>query len=168
MSWFDDTFLPSLFERFGRETRWLTRKQTAICTQNMEQHTVMVGQFQGDRARHHYYTKEWRGRTVTLNYSKLNGCGTISFGSTEQERIELAARQEVEKKERELKSLKRLRERRFDVFLKRLEQARDSVKYWEDEIKEDQADPETAKYVERDRECLSEALEKVAIMEGLL
>ena len=47
MSWFDDTFLPSLFERFGRETHWLTRKQTAICTRYMERHTVMVDQFQG-------------------------------------------------------------------------------------------------------------------------
>lgn len=45
MSWFDDTFLPSLFERFGRETHWLTRKQTAICTRYMERHTVMVDQF---------------------------------------------------------------------------------------------------------------------------
>ena len=111
MSWFDDTFLPSLFERFGRETHWLTRKQTAICTRYMERHTVMVDQFQGDRTRHHYYTREWRGRIVTLNYSKLNGCGTISFGSTEQERADLAKRREVERTERELRSLRRLRER---------------------------------------------------------
>lgn len=167
MSWFDDTFLPSLFERFGRETRWLTRKQTAICTRYMEQHTVMVGQL-GDRMRHHYYTREWRGRTVTLNYSKLNGCGTISFGSTEQERIELAERQEVEKRERELRSLRRLRDKYMDRFLKQLETARNTVQYWEDTIKEDQVDPEMEKCLPRDRELLAEALEKVKIMEDML
>lgn len=168
MSWFDDTFLPSLFERFGRETHWLTRKQTAICTRYMERHTVMVDQFQGDWTRHHYYTKEWRGRIVTLNYSKLNGCGTISFGSTEQERADLAKRQEVERTERELRSLRRLRERRPDRFLKQLEDARNAVKYWEEEIEEDQADPEMQKYLPRDRELLAEALEKVKIMEAML
>jgi hypothetical protein len=128
----------------------------------------MVDQFQGDRTRHHYYTREWRGRIVTLNYSKLNGCGTISFGSTEQERADLAKRREVERTERELRSLRRLRERRPDRFLKQLEDARNTVKYWEEEIEEDQADPEMQKCLPRDRELLAEALEKVKIMEAML
>lgn len=98
----------------------------------------------------------------------MNGCGTISFGSTEQERADLAKRREVERTERELKSLRRLRERHPDRFLKQLEDARNAVKYWEEEIEEDQADPEMQKCLPRDRELLAEALEKVKIMEAML
>lgn len=80
MNWFYDTFLPSLLERAGtNKGMWLSRKQTAICIEKMEKHTTMVAQFQGDYYRHNYYTLEWSGRKVFLNYSKLNGCGQITF-----------------------------------------------------------------------------------------
>lgn len=57
MSWFYDTFLPSLLERAGTNNgMWLSRKQTAICIKKMEKHTAMVPQFQGDYCRHNYYS----------------------------------------------------------------------------------------------------------------
>lgn len=101
MSWFYDTFLPSLLERAGtNKGMWLSRKQTSICIEKMEQHTVMVPQFQGDYYRHNYYTMEWNGRHVHLNYSKLNGCGQITFGFTPAE-AEEANRRRAEEKQRE-------------------------------------------------------------------
>ncbi len=101
MSWFYDTFLPSLLERAGtNKGMWLSRKQTAICIERMEVHTVMVPQFQGDYCRHNYYTMEWNGRHVHLNYSKLNGCGQITFGFNAAE-AEEASRRHAEEQQRE-------------------------------------------------------------------
>ena len=98
MNWFYDTFLPSLLERAGtNKGMWLSRKQTAICIEKMEKHTTMVAQFQGDYYRHNYYTLEWSGRKVFLNYSKLNGCGQITFGFTPAE-AEDAGRRHAEEK----------------------------------------------------------------------
>ncbi len=99
MNWFYDTFLPSLLERAGtNKGMWLSRKQTAICVEKMERHTVMVQQFQGDYYRHDYYTLEWNGRHVSLNYSKMNGCGQITFGFTAAEAEESNRRYEEEKR----------------------------------------------------------------------
>lgn len=100
MSWFYDTFLPSLLERAGtNKGMWLSRKQTAICIERMEVHTMMVPQFQGDYCRHNYYTLEWNGRHVNLNYSKLNGCGQITFGFTAAEAEEATRRRAEEKRQ---------------------------------------------------------------------
>lgn len=42
MKWFEDTFLKSIFEKQGENVgRWLSAKQTAICTQYMERQTVV-------------------------------------------------------------------------------------------------------------------------------
>jgi septin family protein len=75
----------------------------------MEKHVVSVTQFQGDSTRHNYYTTEWRGRAVCLEYSKLNGCGTIIFGMNEQERAEASARRKAEKERLEDERLERIR-----------------------------------------------------------
>lgn len=110
MNWFYDTFLPSLLERAGtNKGMWLSRKQTAICVEKMEQHTVMVPQFQGDYCRHNYYTLEWNGRHVSLNYSKLNGCGQITFGFTAAEAEESNRRHEEEKRREAVERLERKR-----------------------------------------------------------
>lgn len=100
MNWFYDTFLPSLLERAGtNKGMWLSRKQTAICIEKMEQHTTMVPQLQGDYCRHNYYTLEWNGRHVFLNYSKLNGCGQITFGFDAAEAEEANRRHAEEKRQ---------------------------------------------------------------------
>lgn len=128
----------------------------------------MVERFQGHQTRHHYYTREWRGRIVTLQYSKMNGCGTITFGATEQEKQEAAERQKINRKERELKGLRRLRERHPDRFLERLEQAWSGVRYWKEELADNQADPDMSSCVPRDLEYLAEAQETVRLMEPIL
>lgn len=110
MSWFYDTFLPSLLERAGtNKGMWLSRKQTAICIEKMELHTVMVPQFQGDYCRHNYYTLEWNGRHISLNYSKMNGCGQITFGFTAAEAEESKRRHEEEKRQETAERMERKR-----------------------------------------------------------
>ena len=110
MSWFYDTFLPSLLERAGtNKGMWLSRKQTAICIEQMEVHTVMVPQFQGDYYRHNYYTMEWNGRNVHLDYSKLNGCGRITFGFTAAEAEEATRRRAEEKQQEDAERMERKR-----------------------------------------------------------
>lgn len=97
--WFTETFLPSLFERAGTcKTMWLTQKQTAVCVENMEKHVVRTLEFQGNSTSHLWFSCEWNGRTVRMNYSKLNKCGTIEFSFSAEE---LAAGKEKNKKERE-------------------------------------------------------------------
>lgn len=97
--WFDGVFLPSLFERCGTsKSLWLTRNQTSICLDNMEKHTTLTAQFQGDYTKHVYYTYDWKGRKINLQYSKLNGCGTIAFGMTSDEK---SAQTELNAKEQD-------------------------------------------------------------------
>lgn len=98
-NWFADTFLPSLFERAGtNHSMWLTQRQTAVCVENMEKHVTKTHEFQGVSTSHLWFSCEWNGRTVRLNYSKLNKCGTVEFSFTAEE---LAANKEKNKKERE-------------------------------------------------------------------
>lgn len=77
---------------------WLTQKQTAVCADNMEKHIIRTIEFQVDSTSHLWFSCEWNGRTVRLNYSKLNKCGNIEFSFSEEE---LAANREKTKKERE-------------------------------------------------------------------
>lgn len=97
--WFEDTFLESLFQRYGNKQTWLTAKQTAVCGKYMEQHTTAIRDEVGCVRRHTYFTYWWKNREVVLNYSKLNGCGTIQFGFTETEKA-TAETERVEQEER--------------------------------------------------------------------
>lgn len=82
---------------------WLSQKQTAVCTKYMEKHTARNEDFYGDRTTHLYYTAKWGERDVRLSYSKLNGCGmiTFSFDNAEREEATRAAQEERERIERE-------------------------------------------------------------------
>ncbi len=110
MSWFDDTFLPSLFQRIGPgRARWLTVKQTAICCQYMEPHSVKTNGYQGYSTTHIYYTYVWDGREVVLQYSKKNGCGTIQFYMNKAEQEAARISREMEKAAEEAAKIQRIR-----------------------------------------------------------
>lgn len=83
--WFNDVFLQSIFDRAGAcNSLWLSKKQTAICVENMEKDTVSYsdGVY---TYRHLNFHCIWNGRKVTLSYSKKNSCGSIIFGLNEEE-----------------------------------------------------------------------------------
>lgn len=100
MAWFTDTFLPSIFSRAGvNKSLWLSQKQTAICCKYMVEHRARDYENGWTRL---YYTAEWDGRKIHMSYSKLNGCGMISFSqndaeTAEQEKINAAERETREK-----------------------------------------------------------------------
>ncbi len=71
-NWFDDVFLPSLFEQVGIGSKWLSRKQTAICIDNMD--PCING-----------YDTVWQDRIVTLRVSDWTGRGRITFSKSEDE-----------------------------------------------------------------------------------
>ena len=82
MKWFEDTFLKSIFEKQGENVgRWLSAKQTAICTQYMERQTIAYSDGFGTFTHNNYYYS-WNGYNVTLFYSKKNSCGKITFTAT--------------------------------------------------------------------------------------
>ena len=182
MNWFYDTFLPSLLERAGtNKGMWLSRKQTAICIEKMEQHTTMVPQCQGDYCRHNYYTMEWNGRHVFLNYSKLNGCGQITFrfNAAEAEeasrrRAEEERREAEERMERKRKWTAWARENAPERLAQRISRCQskvDDMKEAIEEILEDLREEEAAgdtKYIEIDRAALERAKKELAEAEAML
>lgn len=137
-SWFFATFLPSLFDRAGtNHSMWLTQRQTAVCVDNMEKHITRTLEFQGDSSAHLWFSCEWNGRSVRMNYSKLNKCGTIEFSFSPDE---LAVNREANKKERErlenesIERIKRNPERlkkNVDILEKEIEMYKDKLS-WDD------------------------------------
>jgi hypothetical protein len=92
--WFADTFLPSVFERcVVGKPKWLSQKQTAICVRYMDESVVRYdADGYGTMCNHLNYSCRWDGRSVTLSYSKKNGCGEILFGFNSSE-IEVMKRE---------------------------------------------------------------------------
>jgi hypothetical protein len=110
--WFAETFLPSIFDRCkdrGKEM-WLSQKQTAICTDNMEVRQVRFDlDGYGAKGTHNNYVCDWEGRKVVLSYSKKNGCGYISFGMDKAEQEAHLAEIEAEKQRLEAEKLARIK-----------------------------------------------------------
>lgn len=103
-NWFNNVFLPSLFERAGANNPiWLSQKQTAICCQNMEQHcsSMSDGEFLYKKL---WCSYRWQERDIILTYSKKNRCSTIEFSFNSEER-------EFHKKEHELEKQRIEKER---------------------------------------------------------
>ena len=145
-SWFAETFLPSLFERVGPgKSMWLTQKQTAVCADNMEKHITRTLEFQGDSTSHLWFTCEWNGRSVRLNYSKLNKCGTVEFSFTAEE---LAANKEKNKKERERlenESIERIK-RHPERLKKTVDILEKEIEVYEDRLSWDDNEPEDIEF----------------------
>lgn len=129
--WFSNVFLLSIFEEVGAgKQKWLSVKQTAICTDNMNRNTIRYdADGYGTMRNHDNYSCEWNGRKVFLWYSKKNGCGCIEFGYNAEEQAILRAEAEEErariKKER-IERIKRNPERlakKIDKLKKKINRA---------------------------------------------
>lgn len=110
-NWFYGTFLPSLFEMAGiNNPMWISQKQTAICTQNMEEHCSVLcdGEFSFKKL---YFTCKWDERNVTVVYSKKNGCSTIEFSFNEKEKELHRKEHEAEKARIEMERVARIKRR---------------------------------------------------------
>lgn len=145
MEWFKNTFLQSLFDRIGiNNDRWLTVKQTAICTRYMEKNTITFSNG-FTNCNHDNYFVEWNGRQVYLSYSKKNGCGLIRFGLTEDEKAENSRKAKLERieiiRERASRTYRKHPERYHD-YINKLSRRIDDIKQTIEEEQEDGATQE--------------------------
>lgn len=132
--WFEDVFLRSIFDRIGHETRWLTSKQTAICTQYMDKQTVRLETATG-YCNHDNYVYSWNGRDVFLCYSSKNGCGTIRFGLNSEEQEQARIKNEAEKRQQILERARRKLERHPEKYFQRIEEMKAKISDYLEEIK---------------------------------
>lgn len=132
--WFEDVFLQSIFDRIGHETRWLTAKQTAICTQYMNKKTVRLETATG-YCNHDNYTYSWNGRDVLLCYSSKNGCGTIRFGLNFEEQEQARIENEAEKRQQIIERAQRKLERHPGEYFERIEKMKAKISDYLEEIR---------------------------------
>ena len=163
--WFAENFLPSLFDRTKPDKGiWLSRKQTAICVKYLEQHSTRHAQFQGDYTTHLYYTGEWNGRTVRMDYSKLNGCGMIVFGYNDEEKVELNRQHELERermKEEHFQFMVRCAKNKPERFNELYGKAKATLKARIDSYNADVEDGEDEEYLEGSLVLVEEARARV-------
>lgn len=170
--WFNDIFMPSLFERAKNNAMWLSAKQTQICVENFDSYkTVRVEAECG-----YYYRKiyeyTWQNRTVSLYYSKLNGCGQILFGFTPEEAEQNRIEGEKANKIKHIERLEHLKKRALidkseiaiENFNKRIEQLQEALQDWETELQEDIKNGETVEIIEIDKKKIAEIKEDLDIL----
>lgn len=109
--WFNETFLPSIFEKVGAgKQKWLTARQTMICTDNMQKSTVRYdSDGYGTMHNHDNYSCNWNGRNVHLFYSKKNGCGCIEFGYNAEEIEAMRIANDSEKEKEKARRIERIK-----------------------------------------------------------
>lgn len=134
--WFNTVFLPSLFEVAGHNEKWLTAKQTAVCVQYMDCHTVRTENRYGGFNNHDNYCYNWNGRQVILSYSKKNGCGTIWFGYNESEKKQLEIQNEKERKQKIIDIARKRLKRSPEKYNKKINQIKAEIQEIQDYINE--------------------------------
>lgn len=163
--WFQETFLQSLFQRAGTSKGlWLSQKQTAICVENMKRHSVRYFDEYGIGCSRLYFDCKWNGRDVRMQYSKLNGCGMISFGMDAAETQEQERKNQQERDSNEIKHLKRRFERHPDKFDDDLQALIEEIADTESDFEEDMKDGLADRYVKSYQSSLAEMRKTLAWM----
>lgn len=153
--WFEDVFLQSIFNNVGTNSeKWLTTKQTAVCTQYMQRHTERIETADGYQ-NHDNYTYTWNGREVWLSYSKKNGCGTIWFGLNAEEQEQSQIDNEAEKRQKIIETAQRRLKRSPERYHATIDKMKAKIKSYQQEIEESKEEGDTdglenlVNYVER-------------------
>lgn len=159
--WFEEVFLKSIFERceIGKQ-KWLSAKQTAICVQYMEMHRARYDcDVYGTMCNHNYYTCEWMERSVVLDYSKKNGCGCITFGMNEEEKVKQQKENEAERERIKRERIERIK-RNPERLAKKIDELERKLKSLQDEYEDVIA--------ENDEEEIEWVLEEICKVENEL
>ena len=132
--WFNEIFLPSIFETAGAgRKKWLTVKQTAICTEYMERKSVVYdSDVFGTMYTHYNYVCDWNGRNVALWYSKKSKCGCIEFGYNEKEFIALKEKADEERKRIKAETIARTKSKP-ERLSRKIAKLKEEIKGWETE-----------------------------------
>lgn len=136
--WFENVFLQSIFDKTGSNCdKWLTAKQTDVCTRYMDKHTCKVEAYSAlDYYVHDNYTYTWGEREVVLSYSKKNGCGLIRFGMDKTE-IEISnAEHEKEKDRIEYDRAMRSYTHHPDRYARHISELKNKISYWQEDMQE--------------------------------
>ena len=162
-SWFYSVFLPSIFERCEPgKGKWLSQKQTNVCTENMVRHQVRYdADGYGTMHTHDNYVCEWEGRVVHLSYSKKNGCGCIEFGFNAEEIAAMNAEREAEQKRIKEERIDRIK-RNPERLSKKIEDLNKKIQGWVEEYELDLADGD-AVAVKFDLEAIAELKAELAL-----
>lgn len=140
--WFEDVFLQSLYSAAGHAEKWLTAKQTAICTQYMQRHTARIETATGYNS-HDNYVYNWDGREVILSYSKKNGCGTIWFGLNCEEQEQARIENEAEKRQNIIETAQRRFKRSPERYYATLDKIKAKINSYQQEIEESKEEGDT-------------------------
>lgn len=109
-TWFDEVFLPSLFERAGvNNALWITNKQRQVCL---------------DYFRNYVYT--WQNRTIKL-YPCKNGAAQIYFCHTEKEHQTFLTQHKIDERKKDLTRLQELKKRAENGNEKAFERVKNEV-----------------------------------------
>jgi hypothetical protein len=140
--WFDDVFLQSLYSTVGHSEKWLTAKQTAICTQYMDRSTIRIETATGYN-NHDNYVYNWDGREVILSYSKKNGCGTIWFGFNAEEQEQARIENEAEKRQKIIETAQKRFRRSPERYYATLDKMKAKIEHYQQDIEESKEEGDT-------------------------
>ena len=108
--WFNDVFLPSLFERAGvNNALWITSKQRQVC----------LDYFRG-------YVYTWQNRIIKL-YPCKNGAAQIYFCCTEEEHKTFLAQHKIDERKKDLTRLQELKKRAENGNEKAFERVKNEI-----------------------------------------
>ena len=141
-NWFEDVFLQSLYSTAGHSEKWLTAKQTAICTQYMERCTTRIETATGYN-NHDNYVYNWDGREVVLSYSKKNGCGTIWFGLNAEEQEQAQIENEAEKRQKIIETAQRRLRRSPERYYATLDKMKSKIEHYQQDIEDSKEEGDT-------------------------
>lgn len=137
-TWFDDTFLPSLFERY-QETKnkpdfkgfiWLSEKQfdcfkrqSGVKSQQLMTQNTINGGFYVFGCVYEY---NWNERSISV-YPCKNGIAKLHFGNTEEEKELFRQSEKSKEKYRKFVEAKRLKLKMPEKFMERMKKAEESL-----------------------------------------
>ena len=161
--WFNETFLLSIFEKVGAgNQKWLTARQTMICTDYMQKTTVRYdSDGYGTMHSHDDYVYKWNGRDVRLYYSKKNGCGCIEFSYNAEEIEAMRIANDAEKEREKAHRIERIKSnperlaKRISTLKTKIDVLKDN---WQAAKDEDDCDAEDDAWYESEIEKLENEL----------
>lgn len=163
MTWWEDTFLPSLYGRNSKGIN-LTAKQVKVCVDHMEAHSGNHETLYRQNVPHTWYSCTWNGRNVTLT-TFPNGCGRLEFGRTEEEAEAARAEAEAEAQKAELARVERIR-RNPEKLEKKLAKLRKELAEAKADLEEDFLDGDE-EWVAYDRKVIAGLKEELKLYEGM-
>ncbi|MCD7805464.1 MAG: hypothetical protein LUH03_10065 [Oscillospiraceae bacterium] len=159
-NWFDDTLLPSLFEKWqNRDKQYsqiiLTEAQAQQCSSRMEQKTSF-SEFHG-KSCVVGMEYSWRGRTVFLQ--KRGRYTFLSFGLTSEETAEAAQAEEDRQHDRKLERLRKLRAKDSPLLDRYTADAQRRLENAQDWLLDDDNDADDITYYTRQAKMAQEELD---------